>query len=463
MKSVSAKLMSVIIASLLVLALIPVFTIGISAAGIDAKTGVNAVYLNGAAGNDSNDGTTAAKAVSTFEKAITLASAGNPAEAVIVVCGETPMGIANDNILPEHTTLITLTSYYNGTDYRTTGAKLLSPAVSGVALCYFNGPFVFQHITFKMMQTNFIYAMQYNNLTVGDDVVIEKYDGSTANTAYPILIAGCNGTGGEKDKAVGAPTISKNCTIVINSGDWQYYRGGDRDTQVVFDGTLDTTINGGVYHQESNATSYCTNSNNNSATGKGIYTSNAKITLTLNGGTFDTLIASVYTQPYTPANTSEATITVNINDGCTIRNYFCAAMANNGVFNGKIIINVNGGDLSTLQEAKLENLTVGGTGTITVNKNTSTSPAAYEILVAKSVASENVTFGTITPAAVTTAPVVTTAAPTGTTAAPSATTAAGSSTTPTTGNTDVVIIMLAAALAAVSAAIVISTRKRTER
>lgn len=461
------KLTTCFLCSLLVLTAFPVLAIGASAAGIAADAAVPAFYLDGSKGADTNDGKTPEKAVATLNGAIALANATTASKVVVVVSGPTSLGSEEHNILTANTPRIILTSFYNNVDYRTTGAILNSPTVAKVDLLYFNGDFTFEHLKFQMMATNFIFAMQYNDLLVGSDVEILPLAGGTAATAYPILIAGCNGAGSvytPVDKAIGDPTFTDNVTIEINSGDWQYYRGGDRDTQTTFNGTLTTTINGGKFHQESTGTSYKTNSNNVSATGKGNYGPDAKIVLNLKGGEMQNVIGYNYVQPYTPKNESKADITINIYPGVKITGYVAATQANNGIFNGKVTINVYGGDLSTLIESVLTNNTVDDTdtGKVYVNYKPSdpASVAAYQALI-KNTNSEGCVFGEIADApASTTAPAATTAAPAATTApgAP-ATTAGSGSTSPSTLDSTAVIFILAACTACAAVLTIRKARK----
>ena len=143
------------------------------------------VYLNGANGNDSNDGKTAAKAVKTLAKAVEVANTFTNAENVtVVVTGKTDLADKQHYILPANNAKIIVTSKYNGTDYRGSGACLTTFS-KDVSCIYFNGDFAFEYVTINQSAKNAIFVMQYNSLKIGGGVTVNAVD-PTASSAWCI-------------------------------------------------------------------------------------------------------------------------------------------------------------------------------------------------------------------------------------------------------------------------------------
>ncbi len=338
-----------------------------SAEAVEGGNPEPVVFLDGTAGDDTNDGKTAATAVATLARAIEAANTfSNVDEVTVVVTGVTTLGTSTTYKLPKNNAKIIVTSKFNGIDYAKSGACLKTYNKT-VACIYFNGDFVFEHVTIIPTNTNPIFVMQYNNFKIGDGVTVNGKD-PAKSTNHPILLVGCNKN---IDKAASPSTFSKDLTIEVNSGTWAYIRGGDRDSTSTYDGNMTININGGKFLcPVTTDAGHYTSGNVNGPTGKSSYGKNAKIVMNLRGGEMNSLIGCSYVGE-TSGHTNEADITINIYDGFKLTNKFAAVQSAHAVFNGKLTINIYGGDLSGLVESKLYNASVDnfGTGTVTVNRN----------------------------------------------------------------------------------------------
>ena len=448
------RAISLILVALMALMLVP----AISVAADDAV-----VYLNGATGADTNDGKTAATAVATIDKAIEVANTFTGAtEVVIVLAGETAIPNAQ-HVLPANNAPIVLTSIYAGTDYKAQGAKLVFYNGNCAAI-HFNGDAAIENLNIEILNDNPIFALQYNSFTVGEGVEITSLKSPTLAKGYPIILIGCNTQNSvAQDKAATPTTFTNDVNVEVNSGTWAYIRGGDRDSMSTFDGNMTIDINGGTFMcPVTSATGHYGNGNVNGPTGKCSYGPNAKIVMNLKGGEMDSLIGCSYVGNNT-GHTSAADITINIFDGFKLTNKFVAVQTTNTVFNGKLTVNLYGGDLTGLVEAKLLNASVanGGTGTVTVNydANDAKSAAAFKALKDVNLDDTDVIYGAlaaapvVTEAPATEAPVVTDA-PATTTEAP-----AQPEDTPATGDASVMVVFAAAAVLSIAAVVVIKKRE----
>ncbi|MBE6641170.1 MAG: hypothetical protein E7619_06250 [Ruminococcaceae bacterium] len=456
------RAISLILVAIMALMLVP--AIGVAAAGTEKADAV--VYLNGTTGVDTNDGKTAATAVASLAKAIEIANTyADAKEVVVVLSGDTMLGDAQAYVLPAHTAKITVTGNYDGTDYKS--AFLTFNA--NIAHVLFNGPFAFEYLTISVATTNAIFAAQYNSFEIGEGVEIVPQADPAKYTSYPIILVGCSSNGGGNnplDKAAGKSTFTNDVYVEINSGTWAYLRGGDRDSFSTYDGNMTININGGTFLQGAGTdTSYFTSANTNSPTGKAAFGDNAKIVMNLNGGEMTYLAAANYTKPDLPIN---ADITINFNKGFKLNGGFASSMTLNTVFNGDLVVNVYGGDFSAVTSAVLKNQSTanGGVGTVTVNHNPNDpdSVAAFNILKNASAGKDDgVVYGTIADAPVVTEPVTTEAVVT--TEATVDTTAAVVDTTAATGEVtpptgDASLVIVFAAAAVLCAAAVIVIKKR---
>ena len=355
------------------------------------------VYLNGTDGSDSNSGKTAAKAVATLARAIEVANTYADAKKVyVVVTGDTAIPEAQ-HVLPANNKPIVVTSVYGGNDYKAKGAEFITYNANCAAI-HFNGTFTFEKITIKTTNANSIFALQYNSFTAGEGIDFVTVKDAAKASSYPIILVGCNTNSGTPyDKAITPTTFTNDVNIEVNSGTWAYIRGGDRDSKSTYDGNMTININGGKFLcSVTSPTGHYTGGNINGPTGKSSYGPNAKIVMNLKGGEMNSLIGCAYVGEDS-GHTNAADITINIFDGFKLTNKFVAVQSNYAVFNGKLTVNLYGGDLTGLVEAKLLNASVanGGNGTVTVNYdiNDAHSAAAFKALIDVCLDDTNVKYG----------------------------------------------------------------------
>lgn len=443
---------------------ISVFAVGVSAEGIAKAENVRFVADGG---SDTADGKTAAAPYATFQKAVgELASTGG----VIVIVGKTSIDTSNC-INPANDKPITVTSYYDGVDYRTkafgsdkVGARFVLMNSATAAWDFF-GEFSFDYVVFSIpdsLAKNCIIAFNYHSFSIGDNcsTVYEDtngtvwYDGSFAsdnNARYypPILLLGEN-------LQAGGRTITGEYTIYVGSGDWQSLRVGDRDNvgdRNVFDGKATMTVTGG--HFVSYTGNPATFNMNLMGTYQICTTENAVINMIVTGGKFDGQISGFgnVTSKSTGDYYAKGTVNMYIYGGTWDRifngdgNYIYAvqdaakgydgtakanvyidtAKLNFGILDSTQIISYEGVTSALTLSAKADNITNTGFGTV----NVAAVPA----------------LGATTP--------TTPDEPAVTTAAPAAvTTAAGTSGTPVTGDIIPAVLVLALAAAVVSAVII---------
>jgi hypothetical protein len=192
------------------------------AAGIPQASNVKFVADKGS--ND-NNGDTAATPYATFQYAVSkLASTGG----VIVIVGVTTITVDN-LVMDPNEKLITVTSFYNGTDYRNVkfAGDIINPCISlsngATASWDFYGEYFFDYITFNPEKSSCILAFNYNNFSFGENIETTFYspDGSTwfdgmfdgvndARTYPPIVLIGNN----RKD---GGETISKDINVALQA------------------------------------------------------------------------------------------------------------------------------------------------------------------------------------------------------------------------------------------------------
>ncbi|MBQ5649618.1 MAG: hypothetical protein IIV03_05710, partial [Clostridia bacterium] len=162
----------------------------------------------------------------------------------IVVCG--PAAIDYNMFLPDTDKLITVTSVYNGVDYRAAkGAKLdMSRSI------FLGGDFAFDAVTLNMTANSVMFVCNYHNVTIGADV---KCTVASSSYNYPVFIAGINvGNAGVPDSEIDFGGV---CNIEINGGEWNYIRGGNRRQiatypigRVLNDASVTVTVNGGTFY-----------------------------------------------------------------------------------------------------------------------------------------------------------------------------------------------------------------------
>lgn len=270
----------------------------------------NVVYVSNF-GNSANDGATAETPVNNLGLAIAMLRENG---GTVVVSG--PLSAAETHLVKCNES-VTVTSVYNGKDYRLDGAMLFVGGNITLA-----SDIVIDNIDIKTTASGKCINCNYNNLTIGKGVDCKEGAGDIAiNAGYRI------GAG-----ALDASVVSchSDCTITVDGGTWSILRGGNmRTSETNPIGTIDkgvthtVNITGGKFTYDGvNATSavgmngcdgdvvfnvsggefvggvYGIHRTGSNATGT-VATFNGNLTMNITGGTFHKEI-SVYHTADTP-------------------------------------------------------------------------------------------------------------------------------------------------------------------
>ncbi len=266
-------------------------------------------YLkDGATGN----GTSANAAGSTFADAYSAIGNSN---GVIVICGTYTIPAAF--VSPAHTGKITITSVYDGIDYRKTDdAKIVL-----LGNYYCGGTTVIDGIVLDNEKNYGGLFGAYNDMTIGADVICE-YSGN--NTTYPSIVGGTY-------------EIIENVsgTVTVNGGIWQRVRLGN-SAAVPVNADLTMTINGGTFLEK------VTLGTNTTHTGN--------LSLVVNGGTFKAGIVGT-SMPSGGDYSYNGTMNITVNGG-TIYGKILPTDSNYGTLHGTYTVTLNGGDFAHLTDVR---------------------------------------------------------------------------------------------------------------
>ena len=218
-------------------------------------------------GSMTNGGTSPRDAVKTLAHAVTMLPEGG----TVVVSGVTEEGIT---VLPKTNGKVTVTSTYDGVDYAATaGAKL---RLAGTFMIGCDLEFRDLDIVYDSNGNGFYCG--YNNVTFGDGLTCTRTAKATVdytvNAGYAIGLAGLTPAD---------VSAHKDCTIVINSGTYALFRGGNIRQKAEYPvGSVDRgvklhyIINGGMF----------TYSGASVNTGTGMNGSDGEVLFEINGGEF---------------------------------------------------------------------------------------------------------------------------------------------------------------------------------
>ena len=217
---------------------------------------------------------------------------------------------------PEHSGKVTITSLWDGVDYRESNdAKFVLPRSF-----YLGGDTDMDHVTLISEGNNAALFCFFHDVTFGRDI-IGGYAG--ASTTYPCIVTGAKGN----IENVGG-------TVTVNGGDWQRLRlgnSGDNPTNV----RTDVVVNGGNFH----GYVYMLSTSHKTHSGKG--------SLTVNGGNFYSGILGAYYNSASTVFDGDLTLTIN---GGTVYNVIHATNNGNGVLSGSFTLILQGGDFSHLTD-----------------------------------------------------------------------------------------------------------------
>ena len=196
----------------------------------EADTTMRVVYLSDN-GSNTNTGKSFSAPVQTINQAFKiLGDEGG----TIVVCGDTIIDTTTEASFPKHDGAITITSVYEGVDYRETGASLAFNVD-----VFLGGDTVIEKIDISNENGAEFYC-QGNSLHLGEEI-------TTSYATNPMAIWG--GTDCARSGTTIHNTKFFDYTIQIDSGDWHYVRGGSIRTgeaqAVGTIGNVSIIINGG--------------------------------------------------------------------------------------------------------------------------------------------------------------------------------------------------------------------------
>ncbi len=233
----------------------------------------NAIFVADS-GDDNAAGTTPDAPVASLKAAFGKLPNGG----VIVIVGVVTITSEN-NIMPAHSGVITITSYYDGVDYRSKpyGTEPVTPRLN---LCNATKQLdIFGDTVIDYLRINSgineaggiicdsIIAFNYHNVTIGANIentfedakgVPSDFDldysangnkGNNGRRTVPIIIFGNNSNGNDESPKAGGETITGEYTVNIAGGAWHSLRIGDRDIQNrnTLDCRVTVNITGGTF------------------------------------------------------------------------------------------------------------------------------------------------------------------------------------------------------------------------
>lgn len=150
----------------------------------------------------------------------------------VVVCDAVELD--REYFFPSNEKAVTITSVWDGVDYRESGAKITLTSVTS-----FYGDYALNGLRLVAGANDLLLCFQYNNVTIGEDVECVKAAGVSSDIA---LICGYNAHSAAH-RSEHEVSCVKDAQVVVKSGTWKYIRGGNRriNTSSAFG-----TINEGV-------------------------------------------------------------------------------------------------------------------------------------------------------------------------------------------------------------------------
>jgi hypothetical protein len=198
-----------------------------------------------------------------------------------------------------------------------------------------------------------MFVCNYHNVTIGSDV---RCTVASDSVKYFVFIAGVNY--GNEGVPASIGDLGGDCNIVINSGEWQYIRAGNRRQagaypigRILEDASLTITVNGGTFHNGgSTAPSAATGMNS-------VY---GTCSLIINGGSFESNICGVGrvgTNSGGFANEMAGTVNIEINGG-TITGTIKAIQDETSNVTGKVNITCASAYESQLDKTDFTNVVI---------------------------------------------------------------------------------------------------------
>lgn len=212
-----------------------------------ASAAQNVVYVqDGGTGN----GATAENPIGSLTKAY---SALGEEGGTVVLCGECK--ISARTAMPAHTSAVTLTSAYGGTDYRTKGAAI---RFTTAATLWLGGPTEIDSLHIILdpaASAGCVLSANFHPLTIGRDVIIEDlYAGSGTNSGLYLVAGATTGSTpftGESSVSVYSGQYKQICAFsrsvpnVSHTGTMRVHLSGTASTQALYLGAVTTGAKGG--------------------------------------------------------------------------------------------------------------------------------------------------------------------------------------------------------------------------
>ncbi len=236
------------------------------------------VYLSGGA---YGSGARADDPVGTWQdafEALDLSEGGT-----IVVCGPTDL-TKMYNYGEAYKGAVTITSVFDGVDYRQTAGACINIGASGHFVC--NGPTTFENINLNATGKRWLVVANHNPLTMGEGITItgEGLTGSKVKTSIAII-------GGYQNSVNNPPLFDdKDINITVLSGSKYYIVAFNREFEGTFTGTANIHIGGNAEI----GTLHCTSDGDGSVLGDVniTVTDNAHVN-TFYGGTANVTVGAI--------------------------------------------------------------------------------------------------------------------------------------------------------------------------
>ncbi|MBR2454074.1 MAG: DUF4185 domain-containing protein [Clostridia bacterium] len=297
------------------------------------------VVFVSATGTGTKDGTSAENSA-TLQEALGLTKKNG---GTIVVCAPISLDLFIDKkyYFPSNEKPVTITSVYDGVDYRATANASISLENSA----FFYGDYIFEGVKFICAGADSRLHFQWNNITLGDDIVCARKSGVSNDIA---LVCGINVPNSYISDTYEA-SCHEDAEIIVKSGSWAYIRGGNRRirTESPF-GTIDEGVSVIIRIMGGKFTSTGTTDTNSAV---GMNSVDGELYMEISGGEF---AAPVYVLGRVGSKLAEydpsikGKVTLNITGGTFNKNTLAviqsASSAHSIDKNASVILAISGGN-----------------------------------------------------------------------------------------------------------------------
>jgi|GEM_PF-1268528 len=267
---------------------------GHNKANLEFQKAKDKVVFVSDAGTRDNDGTSPENAVNSLQLAVSML---RETGGTVVVCAPLATKVA---FFVECAAPVTITSVYNGVDYRATKNAGISLTGSWTLA----SEMIIENVNINTVAGQSLNA-QYNNLTIGEGVVMTGGE-FALNVGYRI------GTGALTPADV---SCHKDCTVKVASGKWALLRGGNmRANPKDPVGTVDEKVKLSIYVSGGEFTNKSVNANS----GIGMNGCEGEAHFEISGGTFAGSVAGIHRTGTNQTDTAVAfggNMTVKITGG----------------------------------------------------------------------------------------------------------------------------------------------------